>query len=83
MKINGITVIYEPGLPESLSGMTNFGERGFINEETVKTVLHEMYRLGTSVIGPAGSAGADGGVAAETAGAHGFADKAYKALIGN
>jgi len=39
--------------------------------------------MNTSVIGPAGSAGAGTGVAEETAAAHEFADKALKALIGD
>jgi RHS repeat-associated protein len=54
VQVGGVNIVYEPGL--NASGMTLFGERGFVlgreafgsNDELAKTVLHELYRLGTS-----------------------------------
>jgi hypothetical protein len=68
VEIAGRTIQYEPGLPAS--GMTMFGEDGFIigNEafstegELARTVLHELQRLGTSAI-------PEGGVTGEVAAA--------------
>jgi hypothetical protein len=56
VEIGGRIIQYEPGLPAS--GMTMFGENGFLvgNEafategELERTVLHELYRLATSSI---------------------------------
>lgn len=75
---------YEPGL--SASGMTMFGENGFLvgneafasSEELSKTVLHELYRLYTtqSVSGVYGELAAQ-----ETKAAFDFANRAYMELI--
>ena len=86
VSISGVELIYEPSLPPDASGMTLFGNRAFVlgsrafssDEETVKTVLQELYRLDTSVM--RGSAAADGGVARETMSAHDYAERAYRAL---
>lgn len=74
---------YEPGL--SASGMTLFGENGFVigrgafssGGEFGRTVLHELYRLSHS-----GAAGGVSGALAtqETAAAAGFAERAAAAL---
>jgi DNA-directed RNA polymerase subunit RPC12/RpoP len=60
VKIAGRIIQYEPGLPAS--GMTMFGENGFLigreaftsEAELAKTVLHELYRLTTSTAKTAG-----------------------------
>jgi hypothetical protein len=84
LNIGGRIIQYEPGLPAS--GMTMFGENGFLigNEafasegELARTVLHELYRLATSV---APEAGVNAEVAAqETQAAFGFAQRAYEFL---
>ena len=83
VKIGSVTVQYEPGLPAS--GMTMFGEEGFLlgpeafasRTELTKTVLHELYRLRTS----ASSGGVSADLAAqETKAAFGFAEKAAKEI---
>ena len=84
VNIGGRIIQYEPGL--NASGMTMFGENGFLigNEaftstgELSKTVLHELYRLNTS----ASAAGVSAELAAqETRAAFDFAEKAIKELI--
>lgn len=65
MNIGDLTLQYEPGLPAS--GMTMFGENGFVlgpeaftsASELNQTLLHELYRLAFSQ--------ASGGVSAELA----------------
>jgi LysM repeat protein len=83
LKIGGRLVQYEPAMP--FSGITNFEGNGFTmgreafssESELTKTVLHELYRLTTSVA--RGSAG--GGLNnAETAAAFQFADRAAQAI---
>jgi hypothetical protein len=80
VRIGGRTVVYAPGMPASTSGMTLHGENGFVmgarafssEAETMKTVLHEIFRLETaSRIGSAATA------ARETADAWRFAQTAY------
>lgn len=75
---------YEPGL--NASGMTMFGENGFLigneaftsNAELSKTVLHELYRLNTS----ASAAGVSAGLATqETNAAFEFAKRAFEELL--
>ncbi|GLW72105.1 type IV secretion protein Rhs [Kitasatospora phosalacinea] len=80
ISVNGVTVVYEPGLPSS--GFTLFGEHGFAmgpeafssEAETGKTVLHEMHRLSTSQAASGVSAELASG---ETQSAFDFANKAY------
>jgi RHS repeat-associated protein len=85
LNIGGRTIIVQPGAP--FSGMTLFGENGFVlgdeafasDAELTQTLLQETYRLSTSQ--------AAGGVSqalatAETADAAGFAQRAYEALFG-
>jgi hypothetical protein len=87
VKIGGRLIQYEPGL--NASGMTMFGENGFLigrqaftsEAEFVKTLLHETYRLTTSAIGRGAGATA-ATVQAETDAAFTFADRAYQAVIG-
>jgi RHS repeat-associated protein len=82
VQIAGRTILYEPGL--SASGMTMFGENGFVlgrqafssGAETAKTILHELYRLSTSSAASAGASGAS--VSAETSAAARFANIAYE-----
>lgn len=77
--IGGRTIVYVPGY--SGSGVTLFGENGFIlgrhafssHGELGRTLLHELYRLGYS--GSAGGA-SQALVAQETAAAAGFAERA-------
>jgi hypothetical protein len=80
VQIGGRTVVYVPGMHQSISGMTLHGENGFAiggrvfssQAETMKTVLHELFRLSTaSRIGSATTA------ARETADAWRFAETAY------
>jgi len=86
VKIAGRVIQYEPGLPAS--GMTMFGENGFLigreafasEAELSKTVLHELYRLTTSVAKTAGVTAES--AAAETKAAADFAEKGYAALKG-
>jgi hypothetical protein len=86
-EINGVTIMYHPELPPKYSGMTLFGDHGFLmgpaafksQTETGATVLQEMYRLTTSEIGPAGHAKV-GGVAEETKTAQDWANRAVSAL---
>jgi hypothetical protein len=86
VEIGGRLIQYEPGLPAS--GMTMFGENGFLvgseafssEGELAKTVLHELFRLSTSVVPEAGATGAT--AAAETDAAFGFAARAYEFLQG-
>ena len=78
------TIILEPDAP--LSGMTLFEENGFVigrealasTEELYKTVLHELYRLHTSVLQ---ESGADPElVRTETEAAFSFAERAAALL---
>lgn len=86
INVGGRIIQYEPGLPAS--GMTMFGENGFLigNEafategELAKTVLHELFRLGTSTVPEAGVTGAT--ATAETEAAAGFAARAFEFLKG-
>jgi hypothetical protein len=84
INITGTTIVYEPSLPAS--GMTLFGEHGFllgpeafINEsELSQTVLHELFRLGTS----ASAEGVSGDLArAETNAAAKFAARHHHLLL--
>lgn len=84
ININGRIIQYEPNLPSS--GMTMFGENGFLigreaftaEGELGKTVLHELHRLATSKA----AGGVSGELAAqETKAAWEFAEKASKELI--
>lgn len=77
--------MYEPSLPAS--GMTMFGENGFIigseafasDAELAKTVAHETFRLSTS----ASAGGASARLAtSETADAFGFAERAWQWILG-
>jgi LysM repeat protein len=86
VKIGGRLIQYEPAM--NASGMTMFGENGFLigrqaftsEAEFVKTLLHETHRLVTSAIGRgAGASGA--AVAAETEAAFTFAERAYRAVL--
>jgi Domain of unknown function (DUF4157) len=85
VNIGGRIIQYEPGL--SASGMTMFGENGFIlgreafasEAELTKTVLHELYRLSTSVVKTEGASAA--AVASETTAAFQFAERAYRAFF--
>ncbi|WP_445656604.1 hemagglutinin repeat-containing protein [Achromobacter sp. NCFB-sbj8-Ac1-l] len=83
INIGGRLIQYEPGLPAS--GMTMFGENGFLigreafksPAELQKTILHELHRLSTSQ--------SSGGVSAalashETQAAYDFAEKAFQYL---
>jgi RHS repeat-associated protein len=81
--IGGRIIQYEPGLPAS--GMTMFGENGFLigreafssSAELGQTVLHELHRLTTS----ASSQGVSAALAAqETQAAASFAARALSAL---
>jgi len=81
------TIQYEPGVPAS--GMTMFGENGFIlgreafksEAELVKTLLHELFRLETSGVGkgalPGSASSMQEVVSAETKAAWAFAEKVY------
>ncbi len=77
---------FEPGLPAS--GMTMFGENGFLigkeafasEVELTKTILQELYRLSTSAIGE-GAAASGAAVSAETQAAFQFAERAYEAAF--
>jgi LysM repeat protein len=84
LKIGGRLIQYEPKWP--FSGITNFEGNGFTiggqafssESELIKTLLHELYRLTTSVA--RGSAG--GGVNnAETTAAFEFAERGYQAAF--
>ncbi|GHG31377.1 MULTISPECIES: RHS repeat domain-containing protein [Amycolatopsis] len=76
--VGGTTIVYEPSL--SASGMTLFGEHGFVigrgafasDAELAKTIAHESYRLATSQ--SAGGVGA-GLAKAETDAAFKFAEQ--------
>lgn len=82
VQIGGRTIQYEPNLP--WSGMTLFednaflvGRQAFTSEaELSKTILHELYRLHTSVIGREAAA-TGSAVAAETQAAFEFAERAF------
>ena len=86
VNIGGRIIQYEPGL--NASGMTMFGENGFLigNEafasegELAKTVLHELFRLGTSTVPESGVTAAT--ATAETQAAAGFAERAFEFLKG-
>lgn len=85
VRINGRLIQYEPGAP--CSGMTLFGENGFLlgreafkaESEVIKTLLHELHRLTTSVVRTEGAAMAT--VHSETQAAKVFADRAFKAVV--
>ena len=85
VRINGRLIQYEPGAP--CSGMTLFGENGFLlgreafksESEVVKTLLHELHRLTTSVVRAEGATMAT--VHSETQAAKIFADRAFKAVL--
>ena len=81
--INGRIIQYEPNLPAS--GMTMFGENGFLigkeafksQVELQKTILHELHRLNTS----SSASGVSSSLAAkETKAAFDFAEKASNVL---
>lgn len=83
VNINGRIIQYEPSLPAS--GMTMFGENGFLigseaftsNAELGKTILHELHRLNTS----ASATGVSAILAKnETKAAADFAEKAIMEL---
>jgi len=85
VNIGGRVIQYEPGLPAS--GMTMFGENGFLigreafasEAELNKTVLHELHRLNTS----ASSGGVSGDLATEeTQAAFDFAERANQVIEG-
>jgi RHS repeat-associated protein len=86
VRIGNRTILFEPDAP--VSGMTLFGEEGFIigreaftsEEELVKTVLHETYRLQTSQIGASGT-GFQEAATAETAAAADFANRAFNVFF--
>ena len=83
--IGGRVIVYEPNLPARISGMTLFqeeafvlGPRAFVSEdETRKTVLHELFRLRS---GQAGSGVSSGKISERTVDAHAFAERAASAL---
>ena len=84
VNIGGRTIQYEPGLPSS--GMTMFGENGFLigNEafstsyELEKTILHELYRLNTTL----SAGGVTGELATgETNAAFDFAGRAIEEVL--
>lgn len=84
INVGGRVIQYEPGLPAS--GMTMFGENGFLigreafasDAELNKTVLHELHRLNTS----ASSGGVSGDLAAEeTQAAFDFAERAANQVL--
>ena len=85
VRVNGRRIQYEPGAP--CSGMTLFGENGFLlgreafksEGEVVKTLLHELHRLTTSVVRSEGATMAT--VHSETQAAKSFADRAFKAVL--
>jgi len=87
VRIGGRLIQYEPGLPAS--GMTLFGEGGFVlgpealtsRAELIRTCLHELHRLTTSQIGSGAAIGRNL-VHAETQAAFGFAQRAYEAYFG-
>ena len=81
MNIGGRTILVDPGVPAS--GMTLFGENGFVlgreafvsDAELTKTLLHETRRLETSQ----SVAGASGRlVSSETDATFSFAERAFK-----
>ena len=83
VEINGVTIQYEPRLPAS--GMTMFGEEGFLIgpeafaslSELTRTVLHELHRLRTT----ASANGVSADLAAkETKAAFDFAERASKEI---
>jgi len=84
LNINGRIVQYEAGL--NASGMTMFGEEGFVignqafssSTELTKTVLHELYRLNMSASAEGVSAAL---IKAETEAAFNFAERACSAII--
>lgn len=86
VNIGGRIIQYEPGLPAS--GMTMFGEDGFLignqafasEGELAKTVLHELFRLGTSTVPESGVTGAV--ASSETQAAFGFAERGFEFLKG-
>jgi len=67
--------------------MTLFGENGFLlgreafssESELVKTLLHELHRLSTSVVRANGATMAT--VRSETEAASAFAERAFKAVL--
>jgi hypothetical protein len=81
LTIGGRTILVDPDVP--VSGMTLFGEDGFIvgreafasDEELTKTLLHEILRLRTSESGGGVSAEL---AATETEAAYSFAERAYR-----
>jgi hypothetical protein len=82
LNIGGRTILVDPGAP--VSGMTLFGENGFLlgreafvtDAELTKTLLHETYRLTTSQA----AAGVSGSLAtSETNAAFTFAQRAFEA----
>lgn len=83
--IGGRVIVYEPNLPARMSGMTLFqesafvpGPRAFLSEdETRKTVLHELFRPRS---GQAGSGAGSGRISEQTTDAHAFAERAASAL---
>jgi hypothetical protein len=84
VNVGGRIIQFEPGLPAS--GMTMFGENGFLigreafasEAELTKTILHELHRLTHS----ASSGGVSGAMAAsETEAAFQFAQRAFEAFF--
>jgi hypothetical protein len=84
LNIGGRTILVDPGVPAS--GMTLFGENGFIlgreaftsQAELTKTLLHETFRLVTSQ----SAAGVSGELASsETNAAFTFAERAFQAFF--
>lgn len=80
-------VVFVPTLPGLYSGMTLFGEQGFVvgaaafrsESELYQTVMHELYRLSFSTILPTRGATVGGAQAHETGAAAEFAARALNA----
>lgn len=86
VEIAGRLIQYEPGMPAS--GLTNFEANGFLvgreafatEGELAKTVLHELFRLGTSTVPESGAS--SGVISSETQAAAAFAERAFEFLKG-
>ncbi len=85
IRFGGRLIQYEPDAP--VSGMTLFGENGFLlgreafttEAELIKTVLHELHRLSMSTVQVEGATMAL--VRSETQAAQAFAERALKATL--
>jgi hypothetical protein len=89
VRIGGRTIQYEPAMPPNYPAMTDFQGNGFAMGpgafttplETEKTVLHELYRLNTTMAGVPGAENSAASALVEGKAAGDFVDRIIKSGV--